>query len=78
MAIHPHNNENETQWNRGNYKVMIKGNGSTRAFAYCDGSQEDKDVLLQMAEDEGLMSAEIIIKPLKNEREVWTLSGEML
>lgn len=78
MAIHPNTNENETLWNRGHYKVVIMGNGASRAFAYCDGSVEDKEELLQMAEEEGLMSAEIMVKPLKNDREIWTLSGEMI
>ncbi len=77
MAIHPYNNQHETNWNKGLYQVVIKAHGHDRPFGYCDGSDEDRRQLLEMAENEGMTNIELVTKPLKNDREVWTLKGNV-
>ena len=78
MTIQPYNNDAHNAWNRGKYKVMIKSPDVERPFAFCDGTDEDRAALFNMAEEEGLIAVELKVKPLKNDREVWMLYGEQV
>lgn len=76
MAIYPHSNETETRWGRGDFKAMIKSPTSDRPVAYCDGTTEDENTLIETAESEGLDGVRIDRKFLKTGREIWTVVGE--
>ena len=78
MAIQQHSNATETQWNRGNLQVMIKAQGVDRPFGYCDGTPEDEQELITLAEREGLHQVSIQKKVLKTGREIWTVTGETI
>ncbi len=76
MAIYPHSNETETRWGKGDFGAMIKSPTSDRPIAYCDGTTEDENTLIETAESEGLDAVRIERKPLKTGREIWTVVGE--
>jgi len=67
-----HNNTSQTQWDRGEFKVMIQSAQSSKPMGFCDGSEEDEQEILTMAEGEGA-DVEIEKKALKSGREVWTI-----
>jgi hypothetical protein len=73
--IHPYDNQTQTRWDRGEYKVQLIKEGSTRPMGFCDGSAEDVTALRDMAEAEGADGLQISKKTLKSGREIWTLSG---
>ncbi len=76
MAIYEHNNQNENLWGKGKYQVMIKSPHIDRPFGYCDGTSEDEQALVAMAESEGLEHVHIHRRHLKTGREIWTVQGE--
>ena len=76
MAIHIYSTQYENLWNKGQLAVMIKAQGAERPFGYCDGTQEDADALIAMAEGEGLERVRIERKDLKTGRQVWTILGD--
>lgn len=76
MAIYEHNTQNETLWGKGKYQTMIKTPHMDRPFGYCDGTPEDEQWLMTMAEGEGLERVYIERKHLKTGREIWTVKGE--
>ena len=76
MAIHEYSTAYENLWNKGQFNAMIKASGSERPFGYCDGTDEDADVLIAMAEGEGLEKVRIERKELKTGRQIWTICGE--
>lgn len=76
MAIYEHNSENETLWGKGKHQAMIKTPNVDRPFGYCDGTDEDEQSLVAMAESEGLERVHIDRRRLKTGREIWTVRGE--
>lgn len=76
MAIYEQNNETDTKWGKGQLQVMIKAPRSDKPFGYCDGTAEDEQSLITMAEREGVSRVEIMRKVLKTGREIWTIEGE--
>lgn len=72
MTIQPHNNQTQTQWDRGNFQVMIKSPTSPNPIGFCDGEQADENQIHERAAREG---AEVTIdkKLLKTGREIWTV-----
>ncbi len=70
--IHPYNNQNQTRWDRGDFKVQLLVPNNTRPIGFCDGTREDIAELESIAETEGA-SAQISKKVLKTGREIWTL-----
>jgi len=73
--IYPYSNENQTRWNRGDFKVQLNVPNNTRPMGFCDGSAEDLAELQAIAESEGADEMRIDKKVLKTEREIWTLHG---
>jgi hypothetical protein len=73
--IHPYDNKTQTGWDRGQYKVQLIKEGTTRPMGFCDGSEEDLAALRELAESEGADDMQIQKQTLKSGREVWTLSG---
>jgi hypothetical protein len=73
--IYPHNNANQTRWNRGEFKVQLNLPNNTRPMGFCDGSAEDVAELQALAESEGADEMRIDKKILKTGREIWTLHG---
>ena len=76
MAIYEQNNASDTKWGKGLYQVMIKSPTSDKPFGYCDGTPEDEQALITMAESEGVSQVVIQRKHLKTGREIWTVTGE--
>ncbi len=75
MAIHPHNTQTETKWSKGLFQVMIRSPNWERPYGYCDGSSEDENSLLEMAQGEGLFDAQLQKRTLKTGRQIWTLTS---
>ena len=73
--IHPYDNQPQTRWDRGEYKVQLLKEGSTRPLGFCDGTPDDMTALRDMAEAEGADDVSISKRVLKSGREIWTLSG---
>ena len=74
--IHPHSNETQTRWDRGDFKVQLNQPNNSRPIGFCDGSSEDEARLREMAESEGAAEVRIEKKELKTGREIWTLCSE--
>lgn len=72
MAISPHSNETQTQWDRGNFQVMIKSTTSDKPIGFCEGSAQDEESLIEQANQEGV-EVRIDKKSLKTGREIWTV-----
>ena len=72
----PHDNNTQTRWDKGDYKVQINTPNSTRPMAFCDGSEGDIQELKTMAESEGGEGIRIEKRQLKSGREIWTLFGD--
>lgn len=72
MAIHEHNNETQTLWDRGEFQVMLKTPESGRPIGFCDGDARDEEEVIEIALLEG---SEVTIdkKVLKTGREIWTV-----
>jgi hypothetical protein len=73
--IYPYSNENQTRWNRGEFKVQLNLPNNTRPMGFCDGSAEDTAELQAIAESEGADEMRIDKKIQKTGREIWTLHG---
>ena len=73
--IYPYNNDTQTRWNRGEFKVQLDLHNNPRPMGFCDGTPEDVAELLAIAEVEGADDATIHKKHLKTGREIWTLGG---
>lgn len=70
--IYPYNNETQTRWDKGEFKVQLLLPESTRPMGFCDGTAADVAELKAIAEAEsGSMAVEK--KVLKTGREIWTL-----
>lgn len=74
--IHPHSNETQTRWDRGDFKVQLCLPNNPRPMGFCDGSEADMAELREIAESEGSDSFRIDKKVLKTGREIWTLRGD--
>ena len=72
MPIHRHNNETQTQWDRGNFAVMVMSVSSTTPIGFCDGTDSDELEIIETANEEGT-EIEIEKKLLKSGRQVWTI-----
>jgi hypothetical protein len=70
--IRPHNNETQTQWDRGELQVMLKNESTDRPIGFCDGTVADEEEILEQAMLEG-SEVEIHKKSLKTGREIWTV-----
>lgn len=73
--IHPYNNETQTRWDRGQFKVQLTMQGHSRPTGFCDGTPADLAELRAIAEAEGADEIRIDKQVLKSGREIWTLSG---
>jgi hypothetical protein len=71
--IHPYDNESQTRWDHGDFKVQLNAANSTRPIGFCDGSEADMAELRERASTEGADEVRIQKKLLKTGREVWTL-----
>ena len=70
--IYPYNNETQTRWDKGEFKVQLVLPENTRPMGFCDGTAADVAELKAIAEAEsGSMAVEK--KVLKTGREIWTL-----
>ena len=73
--IHRYNNETQTRWDRGEFKVQLLLPNNPRPVGFCDGTAEDVAELVSIAEAEGAEDVKIHKKILKTGREIWTLGG---
>ena len=73
--IHPYDNQTQTRWDRGEYKVQLVKQGSTRPLGFCDGTPVDLTALRDLAEAEGAEDVRIDKRVLKSGREIWTLTS---
>jgi hypothetical protein len=71
--IHPYDNQAQTRWDHGEFKVQLNAPNATRPIGYCDGSDADLAELRERAEAEGADEVAIQKKVLKSGREIWTL-----
>jgi hypothetical protein len=71
--IHPYDNQTQTRWDHGEFKVQLNVASSTRPVGFCDGTDADLAELHARAEAEGADSVAIQKKVLKTGREIWTL-----
>jgi hypothetical protein len=71
--IHPYDNQAQTRWDHGEFKVQLNSASSTRPIGYCDGTEADMAELKARAEQEGAEDMAIQKKILKTGREIWTL-----
>ena len=71
--IHPYDNQTQTRWDRGEFKVQLNAAHASRPIGFCDGTEADIAELQERAEAEGADSMAIQRKLLKTGREVWTL-----
>ncbi len=70
--IHEHNNQTQTRWDKGKFKVMLTTPQSSNPLGFCDGEEADEVEIHSRAEKEG---AEVVIdkKYLKSGREIWNI-----
>ena len=73
--IHPHNNQTQTRWDRGELQVQLVQPNNPRPLGFCDGTAADMAELQSIAEAEGAEEFEVHKKVLKTGREIWTLGG---
>lgn len=71
--IHFYNNETQTRWDKGEFKVQLLVLGNSRPMGFCDGTREDIAELSAIAEAEGANEAQIDKKRLNTGRAIWTL-----
>ncbi|QQR91190.1 MAG: hypothetical protein IPJ88_05505 [Myxococcales bacterium] len=71
--IHYYNNEMQTRWDHGEFKVQLIKAGSTTPIGFCDGTPDDLAELRSIAEGEDSFDMQITKKLLKTGREIWTL-----
>lgn len=72
MSIEPHTNETQTQWDNGEFQVMVMSPSMSAPIGFCEGTPADYSEILQTAEMEGV---EVVIekKKRKTGREIWTI-----
>ena len=73
--IHMYNNETQTRWDRGEFKVQLLQVNNPRPIGFCDGTSSDTAELQAIAEQEGAEEFNLHKKVLKTGREIWTLGG---
>lgn len=73
--IYPYDNETQTRWNRGEFKVQLNLPNNSRPMGFCDGTSGDLAEIRSMAELEGVNDLKIEKKVLKTGREIWTLGS---
>ena len=73
--IYPYSNETQTRWDHGEFQVQLSLPNNPRPMGFCDGSPEDVDTLLAIAEAEGADEVQIHKQRLKSGREIWTLGA---
>lgn len=73
--IHAYSNATQTKWDRGEFRVQLNKQNNSRPVGFCDGTPEDMNELLSIAELEGSDDVRIDKKILKTGREIWTLGG---
>jgi hypothetical protein len=71
-AVHC-DNQTQTRWDRGDFKVQLVAANQSRPIGFCDGSEADIAELQARAEQEGAEHMAIQKKLLKSGREIWTL-----
>jgi len=71
--IHPYDNQTQTRWDHGEFKVQLNVASSSRPVGFCDGTDSDLAELRARAEAEGADGMAIQKKLLKSGREIWTL-----
>lgn len=74
--IHPHDNETQTRWDRGELQVQLVAPGNSKPLGFCDGSEQDMRELIEIAESEGAEGIQISKKVLKTGREIWTVTSD--
>ncbi|MEY4578990.1 MAG: hypothetical protein RL701_3693 [Pseudomonadota bacterium] len=73
--IHPYDNQSQTRWDHGEFKVQLLMTNNPRPVGFCDGSDADLAELRARAEAEGADEVNIVRKVLKSGRETWTVGG---
>jgi hypothetical protein len=73
--IHPYDNQSQTRWDRGEFKVQLSMKGNSRPLGFCEGTEADVAELHAIAEAEGAEQVRIEKQVLKSGREIWTLSS---
>ena len=63
------------RWTRGELQVQIDVPGRERPMGYCDGTDEDEQELLSIAEGEGVDELPIRKRVLKTGRQIWTVGN---
>lgn len=71
--IHPYDNQTQTRWDRGDFKVQLTMKRNGRPLGFCDGTEEDVVALKAIAEAEGAEDVHIHRRVLKTGREIWTI-----
>jgi hypothetical protein len=74
--IHPYDNETQTRWDHGHFKVQLNVANNSRPIGFCDGTEADVAELRAIAEAEGADDVSIRKQLLKTGREIWTLGGQ--
>jgi hypothetical protein len=74
--IYPYSNDTKTRWDHGEFQVQLSLPNNPRPMGFCDGSPEDVEELLAIAEAEGAEDVQIHKKQLKSGREIWTLGAD--
>jgi hypothetical protein len=72
-VIHPYDNQTQTRWDHGEFKVQLNLANHPRPVGFCDGSDADLAELRARSEAEGADDMQIDRKVLKSGREIWTL-----
>ena len=71
--IHPYNNQTQTSWDHGDFKVQIRVPTNSSPIGFCDGTDADLAELQSIAASEGVDEFRMSRKVLKTEREIWTI-----
>ena len=75
VMIHPYDNETQTCWDRGQFKVQLNQESNSRPMGFCDGTDADVAELRALAAAEGADEVHIRKQVLKTGREIWTLGA---
>jgi hypothetical protein len=73
--IHPYDNQTQTRWDHGDFKVQLNQANNPRPMGFCDGTEADLAELRALAEAEGADEVQIHKRVLKSGREIWTVGG---
>ena len=71
--IYPFDNETQTRWDHGEFKVQLNLANNPRPIGFCDGTDADMAELRERGESEGADEVRVQKKVLKTGREIWTL-----